>query len=312
MHKSMIALKKKTNWKKTIAVYILMLPALLYFLFNNYLPMFGIVMAFKRINFSLGILKSPWCGLDNFTFLFSSGNAWAITRNTILYNIAFIILGTVLGIAIAILLSEVRQKFAARAYQTLILLPYLMSWVIVSYLAYAFLNSNTGFIDNSILPFFGVKATSDFYQDPTYWPFILIFVNMWKTLGFSTILYLSAVIGISTDYYEAATIDGATKWQQIKNITLPCIKPTVITLFILSVGRMFYSDFGLFYQVPKNAGMLYSVTQTIDTYVYNALMTQNNLGMSSAAGFYQSVVGFFLIIIANWVIRKVSPEDALM
>lgn len=312
MDKSMIKYKKKINWKKTIPVYILMLPALLYFLFNNYLPMFGIIMAFKKINFSLGILKSPWCGLDNFTFLFSSGNAWTITRNTILYNVAFIILGTVFGIAVAILLNEVRQKFAARTYQTLILLPYLMSWVVVSYLAYAFLNSSTGFIDKSILPALGLKAASDFYQDPTYWPFILIFVNMWKSLGFSMILYLSAVIGVSPDYYEAATIDGATKWQQIINITLPCIKPTVITLFILSIGRMFYSDFGLFYQVPKNAGMLYSVTQTIDTYVYNALMTQNNLGMSSAAGFYQSIVGFFLIIIANWVIRKISPEDALM
>jgi len=312
MEKTLMNKKKKINWQKTIPVYILMLPALLYLLFNNYLPMFGIVMAFKRINLSLGILKSPWCGLDNFTFLFSSGNAWIITRNTILYNVAFIILGTALGIAVAILLNEITHKYTSRTYQTLMLLPYLMSWVVVSYIVYAFLNSSTGFIVKSILPALGVEATSDFYQDPTYWPFILIFVNMWKTIGFNTILYLAAVISISPEYYEAAKIDGATKWQQIKYITLPGIKSTAITLFILSVGRIFYSDFGLFYQVPKNSGMLYNVTQTIDTYVYNALMTQNNLGMASAAGFYQSIVGFVLVLFANWVIRKVSPEDALI
>lgn len=303
--------KRPIRWKKIIPIYILMLPAIIYFLFNNYLPMFGIIIAFKNVNYTKGLLASDWCGLSNFEFLFSSGNAWMITRNTVLYNIAFIILGTVLGIAVAILLNEVRGKISLKIYQTVILLPYLMSWVVVSYLAYAFLSGETGFIDNTILPFFGSTKTIAFYQTKVYWPFILIFVSLWKNMGFNMILYYSCVIGIPADYYEAARVDGAGKWKQITNITIPSMIPTIITLFILNVGKMFYSDFGLFYQVPKNSGMIYSVTQTIDTYVYNALMTQNNIGMSAAAGFYQSIIGFFLVIGANAVIRKVSKENAM-
>lgn len=303
--------KKKIHRKKSLVVYSLMLPGILYFLINNYLPMFGIVIAFKNINYRLGIFKSPWVGFQNFKFLFSSGSAWSITRNTILYNVAFIILGMVIPITVAILLNEVRSKFASKLYQTLILLPYLMSMVVVSYLAYAFLSGDTGFINNSILPMLGIEDKINFYSESKYWPFILIFVNQWKGLGFSMLLYLSCIIGISPEYYEAAKIDGATKWQQIKNITLPCLKSTVITMFILSIGKMFYSDFGLFYQVPRNSGLIYDVTQTIDTYVYNMLMNQNNIGMSSAAGFYQSIVGFILVICANMVIRKISPDDAM-
>jgi putative aldouronate transport system permease protein len=289
----------------------MMLPALIYLFFNNYLPMFGIIIAFKNVDYTKGLLASSWCGLKNFEFLFQSGNAWTITRNTILYNLMFIILNTVLGITIAILLSEIRQKMALKFYQTMILLPYLMSWVIVSYLAYAFLSGETGFIDHTILPLFGVTKTIAFYQQQKYWPFILIFVNTWKGMGFNMILYYSAIIGIPTDYYEAAKVDGATHRQQIWNITIPQLKPTIITLLILSIGRIFYSDFGLFYQLPKNSGMLYNVTQTIDTFVYNALMTQNNIGMSAAAGFYQSIVGFVLVIGANAVIRKLSRENAM-
>lgn len=311
MKQAVIKTKTRIRWSKIIPIYIMMLPALLYFLFNNYLPMFGIIIAFKNINYRNGILGSDWCGFDNFKFLFQSGNAWVITRNTILYNVAFILLGTMLGITVAILLNEIKGKMSLKIYQTLILLPYLMSWVVISYLAYAFLSGETGFIDNTILPFLGVEKTIAFYQTQKYWPFILIFVNLWKNIGFNMILYYSCVIGISGDYYEAARVDGAGKWKQIINITIPCMIPTIITLFILNVGKMFYSDFGLFYQIPKNSGMLYDVTQTIDTYVYNALMTQNNIGMSAAAGFYQSLVGFFLVIGANAVIRKISRENAM-
>ena len=310
MEKS-IRKKKKIRWKKAIPVYILMLPGLVYLLFNNYLPMFGLVIAFKNVNYTLGIFKSPWAGLNNFKFLFSSGNAWLITRNTILYNIAFIILGMVCGIAVAILLNEIRGKMPLKIYQTLILLPYLMSWVVVSYLSFAFLSGETGFINNTILPLFGIDKPIAFYQTQKYWPFILTFVNLWKSMGFNMIMYYSCIIGIPSDYFESAREDGASKWQQIRKITIPCMKSTIITLLILSIGRMFYSDFGLFYQVPKNSGMIYNVTQTIDTYVYNALMTQNNIGMSAAAGFYQSIVGFVLVIIANAVIRKISKEDAM-
>ena len=303
--------KRHIKWKKTISIYILLLPALAYFLFNNYLPMAGIVIAFKQINFRKGIFASPWCGFDNFKFLFNSGNAFIITRNTVLYNVAFIIIGTIFPIAVAIMLNEIRNKYASKIYQTMILLPYLMSMVVVSYLVYAFLAGETGYINNSILPALGIESKINFYQESKYWPFILVFVNQWKSIGFNMILYYSNIIGISPEYYEAAQIDGATKWQQIKRITIPSLKPTVITLFILNIGRMFYSDFGLFYQVPKNSGLIYNATQTIDTFVYNTLMNQNNIGMSSAAGFYQSIVGFVLVVVANKIVSRVSPDDAM-
>lgn len=311
MEKKRIKQRNKIRWGKAMTIYGMMLPALIYFLINNYLPMFGIIIAFKNVNYSKGILGSDWCGFDNFKFLFSSGNAWRITRNTVLYNIAFIILGMVLGITVAILMNEIKGKMPLRIYQTLILLPYLMSWVVVSYLCYAFLGSETGFINNTILPLLGIDKTIAFYQQQKYWPFILIFVNLWKNMGFNMLMYYSCIIGIPGDYYEAARVDGASKWQQIKSVTLPCLKPTIVTLLILNIGKMFYSDFGLFYQVPKNSGLLYNVTQTIDTYVYNALMTQNNIGMSAAAGFYQSIVGFVLVMITNMIIRKIDRENAM-
>ena len=304
-------IKPKIRWKKTAAVYLMMLPGLLYFLFNNYLPMAGITIAFRKINYADGIWKSPFVGLDNFKFLFQSGSVFTMIRNTLLYNLVFIILGTVLSIAVAILLNEVRQKFANRLYQTLILLPYLMSMVVVSYLVYAFLSGENGYINNTILPALGSGEKISFYQEKIFWPFILAFVYMWKNIGFNMIIYLAAIIGISGELYEAAKVDGATKWKQIIHITIPQLTPTVITMFILSVGRIFYSDFGLFYQVPKNSGALYDVTMTIDTFVYNALMNQNNISMSSAAGFIQSVVGFILVLAANWIIRKISRENAM-
>lgn len=302
--------RKRSNWRWWVIFYAMMLPGLLYFLVNNYLPMAGIIVAFKKMNYRLGLFRSPWNGLKNFEFLIKSGSLGTIIRNTLLYNIAFIFLGMVLGIAVAILLNEIRQKYASRIYQTLILLPYLMSMVVVSYLAYAFLSGETGYFNNSILPVLGIQPIA-FYQEKKYWPFILTFVNLWKNIGFSSIVYLAAVMGIGEELYESARLDGASKIQQIRHITLPGIKPTVITMFILSISKIFYSDFGLFYQVPKNSGILYPVTQTIDTYVYNALMNNNNVGMSAAAGFIQSVVGCVLVISANALIRRISREDAL-
>lgn len=301
---------KKIRWKWMLPFYLMMAPGILYFLINNYLPMAGIVMAFKKINYSKGIFGSPWNGVDNFEFLFASGKFGVMVRNTILYNLLFIVVGTVLSIAIAILLNEIRSKIANRFYQTIILLPYLMSWVVVSYLVFAFLSNETGFVNKSILESLG-GGQVNFYQEPKFWPFILLFVNEWKSVGFSMIVYLSAIVGISHDYYEAARVDGATRWQQITRITLPSLKPTMITMFILSVSKMFYSDFGLFFQVPKNSGILYSTTMTIDTYVYNALMKQNNPGMSAAAGFLQAIVGCVLVVSANALIRKISREDAI-
>lgn len=303
-------IKRKIRWKQFLPVYLLAVPGVIYLIINNYLPMFGIVIAFKDLDFRKGIFMSDWAGFQNFEYLFRSSDAWQITRNTVLYNLAFICLNVVLGIAVAIFLNEIRGKLATRFYQSVMLMPYLISWVVVSYLAYAFLSSDTGFINNSILKPLGISPIS-WYTEAGYWPFILIFVNMWKGIGFQCVIYYSSLISISTDYYEAATIDGATKWQQIKNITLPLLRPTVITLTVLALGRIFNSDFSLFYQVPRNSGMLYSTTRTLDVYVYNALMNNNDYAMSSAASVYQSVVGFVCIMLANGAIRKIDKSNAL-
>lgn len=302
--------KRRMSWKKAIPVYVMMLPGIVYLLINNYAPMFGLVIAFKKIDWNKGILRSDWVGFDNFRYLFASSEAWIMTRNTILYNLVFIILGTVAAITVAILLNEITSKFSVKVYQTLILLPYMISWVIGSYLIYALLSSETGLINQVIFKALDIEPVV-WYQEKKYWPFILIIVNLWKTVGFSMVIYLASIVGINKEYYEAAKIDGAKKWKQITNITLPLLKPTIITLIIMNIGGIFYSDFGLFYQVPRNSGALFDVTQTIDTYVYNALMQQGNIALSAAAGFYQSVVGFVLVVIANAVVRKYSKESAL-
>lgn len=302
--------RKRINWKRYLPVYLMLLPGVAYFIINNYIPMYGITIAFRKLDFRVGILRSPFCGFENFKFLFASGNMGPIIRNTVLYNLVFILLGTVFNITVAILFNEIRQKAAKKLYQTTILLPHLMSMVVVSSLVFNFLSADYGFLNKSIIePMTG--STVSFYQEKAYWPFILTFIHMWKGVGFGMVLYLSTLLGISTDYYEAAKIDGATKWQQIRHITLPLLKPTIITMTILSISKIFNSDFGLFYQVPKNSGVLYPVTQTIDTYVYNALMNQNNIMMSSAASVAQAVIGFVLILVSNGVIKKLSPEDAM-
>ena len=272
--------------------------------------MAGVIIAFKKINLKEGILNSPWCGFDNFKYLFATKDAFVITRNTILYNLAFIVFGTIFSITLALLLSELKSKKMSKFYQTVVLFPYLVSMIIVSYLVYAFLSENTGFLNNTILPALGLEKYA-WYSKTKYWPFILVFVSIWKSSGYNCIIYLSAILGIDTSYNEAAMLDGASIWQRIRLITLPMIKPTILMLLILSVGRMFYSDFGLFYQVPQNSGALYPVTNVIDTYVYRALLQLGDIGMSSAAGIYQSIVGCILVIIANVVVRKYSEESAL-
>lgn len=252
-----------------------MLPGLAYLVINNYMPMIGLTFAFKKINYNVGVFNSPWCGLSNFSFLFKTDDAFIIFRNTICYNLVFIILGNVVAIIIAILLEQIRTK-ALKLYQTCILIPYLLSITVVSYLAFAFLSSDSGFINNSILEPLGIEPIS-WYSTPRYWPFILVFINLWKGFGYSSILYFATLIGIDGSYYEAAVIDGASTWQQIKYVTLPCLKTTIITLVIMAIGRMFYSDFGLFYQVPMNNGMLFDVTNTIDTYVSIVFVTSKSI-----------------------------------
>ncbi len=301
--------KHRLQQRKWIPIILMGLPGLLYLIINNYFPLYGLVIAFKNYNYSLGIGGSEWCGLKNFEYLFKTSDAWVITRNTLAYNIVFIILKIILSIAIAIFLNEVRTKTAKKFYQTVILLPYLMSMVVVSYLAYAFLGDRTGLI-NSVLGFFGQQPIS-FYMSKQYWPFILTFVYLWRQVGYGSILFLATLVGIDDTYYEAAELDGASKWKQIRYVTLPLLKSTTIMVATMSVGNIFRSDFGLFYQLTRNQGLLYSVTDTIDTYVFRALLQDGNIGLSSAAAFYQSIVCFITIVAFNMIIRKSSSEDAL-
>ena len=302
--------KKKNALKEYWPLYLMMLPALLYLLINNYIPMAGMVIAFKKLNFAKGIWASPWAGLKNFKFLFASRDAWVITRNTLLYNVAFILVNMVVGIAIAILITEVRNTKLKKIYQSAILLPFLMSMVILSYIVYALLSAENGLVNNSILPLFHIDPIQ-WYQKPKYWPAILIIANCWKGVGYGCLIYIASLIGIDPSFYEAARLDGASKWQEITKITLPSLVPTIITLLLLSIGRIFYSDFGLFYQVPMNSGVLFPTTNVIDTYVYRALIEQGNISMSSAAGVYQSLVGFCVVMLSNWIVRRVDKDQAL-
>ncbi len=301
---------KAKKFRRYLPLYLMFLPGALYILINNYVPMYGLIVAFKQYNVRKGIWGSAWAGLKNFKFLFATPDAMVITRNTILYNSAFIIINTILGIIFAIFICDTINKKLQKIYQSAILFPFLMSAVILGYIVYAFFSQSTGFVNNTILPALGIDPIN-WYSEAKYWPAILIFVNTWKGIGYGTLIYISGINGIDPSYYEAAQLDGASKWQQIRSITLPSVVPIIITLTLMSVGRIFYSDFGLFYQVPRNSGMIYSATNVIDTYVYRGLMEQSNVGMSAAAGFYQSIVGFILVLTANFVVRKVSKENAL-
>ena len=305
--------KKKSlirDLKENGSLLSMCIPGLIFFILFNYLPMFGIIIAFKQYRYDLGIWASPWNGLKNFEFMFSSPDAWVITRNTLLYNLAFIVIGTVVSVIFAILLHELGELLRGKLFQSVLLFPHLLSWVVTAYLVYALLGSTTGFVNNTILDALG-KNGVDWYTAKAAWPFILVIVYLWKNAGYNAIVYMAGIAGIDKEIYEAAKIDGASKLKQITAITLPLLRPTIIIMTLMAIGRVFYSDFGLFYQVPMNAGTLFSTTQTIDTYVYRGLMEQGNVGMSSAAGVYQSLVGFALVMIANFIVRKKDPENAL-
>lgn len=304
--------KEKIKWKQWIPFYIMAIPGFTYILINNYIPLYGMQLAFKVFSFKKGINGSKWVGFKNFKFLFASEDAFIMIRNTLLYNIAWIFIGIFLGVSVAILFNEIIHKRAKKFYQTAILLPYLMSMVVIAYLVYAFLSTDSGLINSSVIKgLLGREEGISWYSEAKYWPFILTFVQQWKLIGFGMLLYLSSLLGIDSSFYEAAMLDGATKWQQIKHITLPLLKPTIIMLMILNIGQIFRSDFGLFYQVPMNQGALLDATQTIDTYVYTALLVNNNFGMSAAASFVQSVVGFVFIIIANAIVKKLDNSSSI-
>ena len=301
--------KLKKRLIRYIPLYIMALPGLLYLFINNYMPLPGLVLAFKKYNAKKGIFGSKNVGFKNFKYLFATKDAFVITRNTILYIVVFFIVNTVLAVFVAILLAEMTSKLK-KIYQITILLPFMISMVIVSYLVFGFLSNDNGFLNNTILKALG-KEPVQWYMQKQYWPFILVFVNAWKVIGYNCIIYLSTILGIDRSIYESASIDGAGKWTQIAKITIPLLKPTIIMMTLLAVGRIFYSDFGLFYQVPQNQGALFSVTNTIDTYVYRGLLELGDMSMASAAGLYQSVVGFICILTANLIVRKLDSESAL-
>lgn len=293
---------------------ILSAPGAIWFLLFAYLPLFGIIVAFKKFRLSSGgffasLIESEFVWFDNFKFLFSSGDAWIILRNTILYNLCFIILGIVIPVILAMLLNELRNKGMMKIYQTSMFLPYFLSWVVVSYCLFAFLNPEKGYV-NGLLQRFGMEGVS-WYTEPKWWPFFILFMSQWKGMGYNTVVYLASICGIDGTFYEAAALDGATKWQQIKYITLPLLKPVVTILLIMSIGGIFKADFGLFYQLPRNSGPLYPVTNVLDTYIFRALQTNGELGMSSAAALFQSTVGFVLILISNKIVAKIDSDNAL-
>jgi len=293
---------------------LMVLPGTLWFLIFSYLPMAGTVIAFKqyrydRDGFWASIVNSKWVGWDNFKFLFQTNDAYVITRNTVLYNVAFIVLGLVLSVAMAIVLVEITNKRLSKWYQTGMFLPYFLSWVIVGYFVFSLLSSDKGML-NQILGWFGAEKVN-WYAEKKYWPYMIVLINLWKGIGYNSVVYLAAIVGIDRSYYEAAMIDGAGKWQQIRNITVPMLTPLMVILTLLAIGRIFYADFGLFYQVTRDSGALYSVTNVIDTYVYRGLKTTGEIGMSTAAGLYQSVVGFLLVLGSNYVVRKINKDNAL-
>lgn len=295
--------------KKYRTLLLMLTPAVLFFILLAYIPMAGIVLAFKKYDYSGGVFGSPWNGLDNFRFFFESGDAWRVTRNTALYNIAFIIVNNLLQIFAGILLFEVAGKWFRKITQTLMFLPYFISWVVVGAIAYNLFNFDVGTV-NTLLTSLGFDKI-DIYNTPAYWPFILVIVSAWKTLGYGSVMYLAAITSIDTEMYEAAQIDGANIFQRIFRITIPNLMPTVIILVLLAIGNIFRGDFGMFYNMVGNNGLLFSSTDVIDTYVFRSLITSNDIGMSAAAGFFQSVLGFVTIMLANFAVRKYDKDRAL-
>lgn len=288
---------------------LMALPGLLLLFIFSYLPMPGIIIAFKNFKANLGIWDSAWVGFKNFEFLFASDVAWRITRNTVMLNSIFIISSIIGSLGLALLLNEVRTKWLARFYQSAVFFPYFVSWVIVGMFGFALLNADNGLI-NRTMEQWGIEAPN-WYKDPAYWPVILTITNLWKGAGYWSIVYLAAMMGISPEYYEAAELDGANRWQQIWKITLPLLFPVIIINFLLSIGRIFFADFGMFYYVTRDSTLLYPTTDVIDTYVFRALRRMGDFGMAGAVGLYQSFVGFVMVFLANWVVKRIDPEKSI-
>lgn len=301
----------RSEWslfKKNYELFTLGLPGLAYIFVFSYLPMLGIVMAFKDFHYDKGIWGSAWIGFKNFEFFFVSDYAFRITRNTVLYQIGYLFFTTTFALTFAIMLNEISRR-SVKVYQTALFLPYFLSWVVVYYIVFTLLDLKNGLL-NHLLDAFGA-APHNWYLESGPWPYILNIVSLWKNIGFSTLVYFAGIIAISPEYYEAAKIDGATRWQMARKITIPLIMPLISILLILSVGGLISGDFGLHYFIPNNSGMTFPTTDIIDTYVYRALTKLGDVGMASAVGLFQSTVGFILVLLANAMAKKMNPENAL-
>lgn len=295
--------------KKNHALFIMIAPMTILVILLSYVPMSGLVLAFKNYRFDRGIFGSDWNGIENFRYLFSSGTGWLITKNTILYNLINLITSQALAVIVAIFISEMKGKYFKKISQSLIFLPYFISWVIVGTFVYNLFNYETGLL-NSILAALG-REPVNLYGMPMVWPIIICVFNAWKWCGYNSVIYIAAITGVDSECYEAAEIDGANIFQRIRFITFPSIKPTIITMVLLQVGRILRGDFEMFYQIVGNNGQLYNATDVIDTYVFRSLMQNSNLGMTAAATFYQSVLCFVIIMIVNGVVKKVDEDLAL-
>lgn len=298
----------KKMFKYRTLLLMLLPSALLIFIFA-YLPMGGLVMAFERFNYTDGIFGSPWVGLENFKFFFESGKALSVTRNTALYNLAFIAINTTLEILFAIVLSEMAGKWLKKLMQSIIFLPYFISWVVVGSIAYSLLSYETGTL-NGILTSMGIDPVN-FYGESGWWPFIIVAFSAWKGVGYGVVVYLASILGVDGSLYEAASIDGANIFQRIRYITLPSITPTIITLTLLALGKIFRGNLDLFYQLVGQNGMLFDKTDVIDTYVFRMTIAATDVGQTVAIGFYQSVLCFITIIIANWIVKKKNEDYSL-
>lgn len=309
-----IMIRKRSAWevfKKNWTLLALSLPMIIYLFIFNYIPMFGIVLAFKNFNYRQGILGSPWVGFDNFKFFFQSSDMVRVVRNALCYNAVGIFLGVVVSVALALLLFELSNRILLRTYQTLMFIPHLLSWVVVAYMVYAFLNPRAGILNRWLHDYFGYTESINWYNDAFKWIFIIPFAYVWKSVGMNALIYYASLMGIDEEYFEAASIEGATRLQIVKNITLPFLYPTVTILTILAIGKIFNSDFGLFYQLPMGSTSILATTDVIETYTFRALMDLGNIGLSSAVGLVQSVVGLILVLLTNWITRKIDPERAL-
>ncbi|MCI9143953.1 MAG: sugar ABC transporter permease [Lachnospiraceae bacterium] len=295
--------------RKNKILLLMLLPAVMYVIIFSYIPMGGIIVAFKRFSFTKGFLGSPWCGLENFRFLFISDKLWPLMRNTLLYNIAFITVGVILEVGFAIIVNELGSKWFKKVFQSFMFLPFFISWVVVLAIVDAIFGYDSGIINN-LLQSLGMERFN-VYVNAAPWPFLLVFFKAWKQTGYGSIVYLAAITGMDQEIVDAAEIDGANIWQRIRYITIPSLKPTIIIMTLLAVGNIFRGDFGMFYQLIGNNSVLLEVGDILDLYIYRAMVSSSNLGMASAAGFYQSILCFFTILAANWMVRKYDPEYSL-